>query len=175
MNGWTEKEVKDLERMRDEGKTAGQIALKLSRSRSAICAKLMRLREARGETAQVRKSRVKAAPTVSATRSNPRSRATVRRSDKVAKPAPVADLPVEKPSPVKSRKIPFLKTQQFQCRWIDQDPGEDGLPTCCGHKVPATPGLMFCSYHRDRSKGDGTRSERKAISGLKHVLRKEAA
>jgi|GEM_PF-1907080 len=170
MSVWTEKDVKKLEQMLLDGCSAQIIATELGRSRSAVCAKMMRIREAKGQTA------TRPVPHISAKSSNPRSRPTVRKSDKVAVVPVARDVTVELPkSQAASLRIPLLKTKDRHCRWIDAEPGSDGLPTCCGHKVPATPGLMFCSYHRNRARGEGTVSERRALSGFDRKTRKDAA
>ena len=165
---WSEKEVTRLQQLRSEGHSTSEIAQTMGRSRGAICAKLSRVRQ-KGDK-EVTASKVKISATVPGDRRSP----TVRKSEKRLPPTPVEQVE-RRSSPVRSRKVPLLDIGPFECRWIDPKPGQDGLATCCGHKVPSTPGLMFCDYHRQLSKGEGTESERRALSNLRRHLRKEAA
>ena len=150
-NGWTDDQISSLKELYNKGFSAAFIAAQLGRSRSAVCGKINRIREERGEG--------------SFDRPKSTEKASRRSASVVIDPA---EVPV-------SYRIPFLETESRHCRWIDDERGPDGFPTCCGHVIPDTPGPKFCAYHREKARGDGTPSERRALEKLTPKPRREAA
>ena len=71
------------------------------------------------------------------------------------------DVPLDEPEAltIEGQRVTILNARFDHCRWPHGDPVDRSFHFC-GHQKEV--GSAYCPYHRRRSRGDGTRSERDA-------------
>lgn len=164
---WTDQDVATLKRLFHDGFSAAGIGKAVNRTRNAVIGKLYRLKLSYREGFTSSKDKKASKPI----KTNSPRRPLVIPVFK-AEAAAKAPLPV-KIDPVQSLHIPFAETGKFQCLWIDDDT-YGASATCCGNRIPGTPGRPYCEFHRHLSKGVGTLGERTALRVLKSAIMAEA-
>lgn len=159
---WTEKQIKDLRELWDQGLSAGQIAARFSGvSRNAIIGKARRLGLSSRKNMQIRPRAKMIAPPKASVKPLVRDpRRPVKKADPV-KSAEVKRIE-NRPAPMDMPKPLFkhlFDLNHNDCRWPVS--GEKASTLFCGH--PSEPNCSYCAGHKRMSVGAGTQSERNGI------------
>lgn len=186
---WTNERVDALVALFDAGESAGDIALRLNRdfpqlaflSRSAVCGKVKRLRDAgdvrlrpADPVAAARQGGI--AAKCARTKTDRRTRSSGSGGRVVFAPHPAPDPPVA-PQPQRNAgpapeplEVGLLDLQSHHCRAVTGK-GEDGLATYCGHAAKRPFG--YCAHHAARFHTSASEAER--LKKIERALRGEGA
>lgn len=180
LTNWTDERVDQLKALWSKGATASEIAAELGGvTRNAVCGKIDRLGlSGKSRAEKIRAARNFRAPRPQAPEVKSKSLLKVgvgaqvqaiNRIKKAASPELIKEDFTPRVVDVPSHRVTILEVRAMECRWPDEDRNEDGVHTFCGN--PTEDASSYCPAHAALAIGQGTASERAALS----VLKREAA
>lgn len=146
-NQWRPNRVDLMITLWDAGNSAAVIADRLGLTKSAVNARMYRIRKARKDAA-CRPTKMMKAPG--------RPRKDAPRAAQHVRPVLVhrripTPIPIEPPGPPPSLdgtgQVPLLHRAPLQCSWIDGDPKVHPI-MCCGLPVAGSDAYSWCAAHR---------------------------
>lgn len=158
---WSEADIAKAAAAWRDGKTSGEIARMVGRSRSAVVGVMHRHRN-RFPLRMVPSTQPKPKPsTTTADTASLRSAALGTPRGSVERPLGGATFRHRDKPVFDSRPTPFMALAAGQCRWplVDFHDGSGADMPCCGAK---TRHGSYCGPHANRAAGSGTREERRA-------------